>query len=37
MAAIVHSGAGDKARTWEFEADNPALGRSQWLRMTARP
>ena len=37
VAAIVHSGAGDKARTWEFEADNPALGRSQWLRMTARP
>lgn len=25
VAAIVHSGAGDKARTWEFEADNPAL------------
>ena len=24
VAAIVHSGAGDKARTWEFEADNPA-------------
>ena len=37
VAAIVHSGAGDKARTWEFEAHNPALGRSQWLRMTARP
>ena len=37
VAAIVHSGVGDKARTWEFEADNPALGRSQWLRMTARP
>lgn len=37
VAAIVHSAAGDKARTWEFEADNPALGRSQWLRMTARP
>ena len=37
VAAIVHSGAGDKARTWEFEADNPALGRSQWLRMTVRP
>ena len=28
VAAIVHSGAGDKARTWEFEADNPALGLS---------
>ena len=37
VAAIVHSGAGDKARTWEFEADNPALGRSQWLRMTGGP
>ena len=27
VAAIVHSGAGDKARTWEFEADNPIRAR----------
>ena len=37
VAAIVHSGGEGEQRCWEFEADNPALGRSMWLRMTARP
>ncbi len=36
VAAIVHSSGGER-RCWEFEADNPALGRAMWLRMTARP
>ena len=36
VAAIVHSGGAGEQSSWEFEADNPALGRSMWLRMTAR-
>lgn len=37
VAAIVHSGASDERRTWEFQCFNAALGRDMWLRVTGRP
>ncbi|WP_296009718.1 ATP-binding protein [uncultured Adlercreutzia sp.] len=35
VAAIVHSGAPEGRGLWEFQCENPALGRAQWLRMTS--
>ncbi|MEC4175748.1 ATP-binding protein [Adlercreutzia sp. R7] len=37
VAAIVHSGASDERREWEFQCFNAAFGRDMWLRVTSCP
>ena len=37
VAAIVHSGAPDERRTWEFQCFNAVFGRDMWLRITSCP
>lgn len=35
VAAVVHSAAEAADSCWEFQCDNPALGRTQWLRISS--